>query len=231
VISDGTKPVSNKELSEIVAIAPSTISTGNPFFADVGLILRAGSGYVAAPEVVQFQRAHTWSPETAATKLAPVLRNSWFGELLLRRLSFDAMPYRQALVALAEDAGAGPSARTQLEMLLSYLLNAGIIARDGDLICAVRPESSQAAPSSDGSNEGSSEVKRSDYRDAPPQSRSRVPFPHAGGGVAFNVRLQVEMSELATWSPERITAFFAGIAQVLAAKGTSGLEDVEEQGD
>jgi len=43
----------------------------------------------------------------------------------------------------------------------------------------------------------------------------------SSSGVAFDVRLQVDMAEMATWSPDRITAFFGGIAAVLAAKNAS----------
>ena len=39
------------------------------------------------------------------------------------------------------------------------------------------------------------------------------------GLVQFAVSVRVDMSELSTWSPDRIAAFFGGIAQVLAAKG------------
>ena len=45
------------------------------------------------------------------------------------------------------------------------------------------------------------------------------------GGVTFNVNVQVDMAEFATWRPERISAFFRGIAEVLAAKA-----DVEKGG-
>ena len=38
------------------------------------------------------------------------------------------------------------------------------------------------------------------------------------GTVNFNVSVRVEMTEFATWKPERIAAFFNGMAQVLAAK-------------
>jgi hypothetical protein len=45
------------------------------------------------------------------------------------------------------------------------------------------------------------------------------------GGVTFNVDVSVDMAEFATWRPERIQAFFRGIAEVLAAKA-----DVEKGG-
>jgi hypothetical protein len=41
------------------------------------------------------------------------------------------------------------------------------------------------------------------------------------GVVQFHVSVRVDMAEFAGWEAERISAFFAGIAQVLAAKGSS----------
>ena len=37
--------------------------------------------------------------------------------------------------------------------------------------------------------------------------------------MQFNVSVKVNMQEFAGWQAERVTAFFNGIAQVLAAKG------------
>ena len=45
------------------------------------------------------------------------------------------------------------------------------------------------------------------------------------GAVNFNVSVRVDMGEFASWKPERIAAFFNGMAQVLAAKA-----DVEKSG-
>ena len=41
----------------------------------------------------------------------------------------------------------------------------------------------------------------------------------AGGGVQFDFSIRVGMAEIAGWSAERIAAFFAGLAQVIAARG------------
>lgn len=38
------------------------------------------------------------------------------------------------------------------------------------------------------------------------------------GIVNFHVDVKLNMSEMADWSPDRITAFFKGIALVLSAK-------------
>jgi hypothetical protein len=39
------------------------------------------------------------------------------------------------------------------------------------------------------------------------------------GVVQFHVSVKVDMNEFASWRPDRITAFFGGIAAVLRAKG------------
>ena len=38
------------------------------------------------------------------------------------------------------------------------------------------------------------------------------------GVLKFSVDVNVDLREFATWQPDRISAFWAGIAQVLAAK-------------
>jgi len=49
------------------------------------------------------------------------------------------------------------------------------------------------------------------------------------GVVQFVVNVRVEMSEMRNWRPERIAAFFAGIAQVLAAKGSVEQEATDQK--
>lgn len=59
-----------------------------------------------------------------------------------------------------------------------------------------------------------------------PQETTTPPIsapPGGRGGVQFSVNVNVSMDEVARWSPERISAFFGGLAQVLAAqKGEDG---------
>src|SRR2546430_2685157 len=109
---------------------PSTVSLANPFLASGGLIVKTDGGYVPCAEVMTFLRAYEWSPETAATKLAPVLEKTWFAEELLPKLAFGPMTEDDALQKLAEAASAAPDRRDQLEILLSYLASSGLIQRD-----------------------------------------------------------------------------------------------------
>jgi hypothetical protein len=48
--------------------------------------------------------------------------------------------------------------------------------------------------------------------------------------VQFHVSVKVDMAEFAGWSADRITAFFGGIAQVLAAKGTLEKNEASSNG-
>ena len=40
------------------------------------------------------------------------------------------------------------------------------------------------------------------------------------GGIQFSFNIDVDTKEMGTWAPERIAAFFAGVAAVLTAKGS-----------
>jgi hypothetical protein len=46
--------------------------------------------------------------------------------------------------------------------------------------------------------------------------------PSSAGAMNFDISINVSMAEMRDWTPDRITAFFAGIAQVLAAKNQGG---------
>jgi hypothetical protein len=40
----------------------------------------------------------------------------------------------------------------------------------------------------------------------------------ASGAVAFQVSISVDMEEMSRWEPDRIAAFFSGLARVISAK-------------
>ena len=46
----------------------------------------------------------------------------------------------------------------------------------------------------------------------------REPVAHQRVGIQLAVNIEVDMAEVATWRPERITAFFSGLAAVVAAR-------------
>jgi hypothetical protein len=206
-------------VSEIVGLTASTISMANAFFADSGLMSRADGGYIPSADVVNYQRAYEWNKETASHKLAGVIGETWFAKALTPKLTFaNQMEEADAIATLAEAAAAGPDYRLQLKVCLDYMVAAGLVQRDGTMLKIARPVSPAPAHAA-GTNGGPM-----------PQAELREPLSNkaaiattfstpAEGIVQFNISVKVNAQDFAGWSPDRITAFFGGIAQVLAAKG------------
>lgn len=211
------KPVTTSAVSELAKLHPNTAVLATPFWLDVGFIQKVGSGYVPATEVVQYHRAVAWNPDTAPLKLAPLLRRTWFAQKLLPRLSMESLSEQEAIEALAEASAAPPQYSGQLGFILEYLAVSGLIRREGGQV-----KNGDAAPPEETIVRNETPVS---YDPEPVQrepsraSAVATAFSHAPEGVLrFNVDVSVDMKEFATWRPERITAFWAGIAQVLAAK-------------
>lgn len=210
------KGVTNSEIGNIVKMAPSTVPHANTFFGDpeIGLLQKAEGGYVPHPAVIAFHRAYAWSPETAAQKLAPAFQTMWFSQALMPRLAFRSMDEREAIAVLAEASSATPDYESQLGLALSFMEVVGLIEREGGQVRALRG----AAPSAPTPGPITPQAVESP---APTTRGVETAFarPSSGDGVHFNVTINVDMKEMGTWAPERIAAFFAGFAQVLAAKG------------
>jgi hypothetical protein len=212
------KVVSNDDVGKIVKMQPSTVSLANPFLASGGLIAKTDGGYLPCPEVMSFLRAYEWSPDTAAQKLAPVLARTWFADELLSKLDYGAISETEAIKDLAEAANAAPEYRGQLEILLDYLVAGGLIQRDSGQIKkgattvtanAMVPFETSPAPSKPESTAA---------QESSPKPMVPSLFGTTEGAVNFHVSVRVDMGEFANWKPDRIAAFFGGIAQVLAAK-------------
>jgi hypothetical protein len=219
------KVASNDDVGEIVKMNASTISLANPFLASGGLITKTDGGYIPCSEVMSFLRAYEWSPDTAAQKLAPVLAKTWFAEELLSKLAFGPMSADEAIQDLADAASAAPEYRGQLEILLDYLAVAGLIQRDGNQIkkggtvvtsSATTPLEASAPAKSDNSPPP---------QESPPKPIVPTFFGTTEGAVNFHVSVRVDMGEFANWKPDRIAAFFSGMAQVLAAKANVEKKD------
>ena len=212
------KTVRLREVAEIVKMNPDTITMANGFFAEVGFLHRVDGALVPAQEVLSYAQAHQWNADTAAIKLAPLVRESWFGKALMPSLMFGGMEEKAALEKLALEAGASPEYRSQVSMLLDYLQVAGVVVKDGNVIRLNRGGVTTAAPASE---ERPTPGVPPEPRETPRAPALHTTFAQAGAGaVQFQVSFKVDMAEVSGWSPERISAFFAGIAQVLAAKGS-----------
>lgn len=125
------RPVGNSDTAPYVSLSKSTVSLANPFFTDIGLVERAGGGFVPSQEVVKFAQAYEWDADGAARELAPILERAWFGQALLPRLGFAPMSEKEALKIIDSAAEAGPKYEGQLRIILEYLEAAGLIEREG----------------------------------------------------------------------------------------------------
>jgi hypothetical protein len=190
----------------------NTVTLANPFLSDIGLIQRGEGGYVPTSDAIAYAGAYDWNPEKAAHKLAPTIEATWFCKALMPKLRMRSMEEKDAISELASEAKAGTDYESQLRMLLEYMEVTGLILRENGRV------SKRTATLSDA--------------EKPPASSEPEPASQSGkstlftsfsqpteGVVRFNVSVKVDMGEFAGWKPERIAAFFSGIAQVLAAKG------------
>lgn len=213
------RAVQNVEISRIVNLHQATVGFVTPFLTDAGLLQRTAEGLVPVGEVVEFSRAHKWSPDTASHRLASVISRTWFANVLMPKLRFNALQEADAVQELALAASAGPSYKGQIDTLLDYMQAAGIVARENGQVRLTRSvgAQSQNAPISAAEPESNEGRHQSDGGRHAPLATS---FVHSAAGVVqFNISVKVDMAEFAAWQPDRISAFFAGVAQVLAAKG------------
>jgi hypothetical protein len=226
---NGTKAANYKDVAEVVSIHANTISLLVGFLVENGFLERIGDATMPTKPVVEFAQAYSWSPDSAPKKLAPIIRRAWFGELLLEKLAFRAMPEDEAIAELAGAISAGPELKSQVATLTEYAIVTGLVRRDGSMLSlgedAAAPSSELIVARQEKSQQGP------EQRDsAPPPALSSsattsTSFMTTEGAVQFHVSIRVTMQEMASWTPDRISAFFAGLAQVLAAK--KGAEEIE----
>jgi len=206
------KVASNEDVASIVKMVATTVSMANSFFADAGFLQRTDGGFLPSPEVVSFNRAHEWNPETAAYKLAPVVERSWFAQALMPRLGFNAMVEKEAIVVLAEAAVASPEKESQLSFLLEYMQASGLIANDNGTIRRVRIGTPATSPDNDQPTTANRAPAAAE-NDPSSSKGSSVATTFASpteGVVQFHVSVRVDMGEFADWEPDRIKAFFGG---------------------
>jgi hypothetical protein len=211
----GAKSCLLAEVADVVKTHANTISNLNPFYTATGLIQRDGAGFKPNEDVVAFYRAHEWAADTAAHKLAPTLRTQWFFDALAPHLSFGPIDEEKALGILADASGAAVEYKQNVKLIVEYLVAANIVQRDGGQIKLVK-SATQQGRASEQSEAHSSTQQRSEPPPSPPPAAGG-----ASGRIQVNVSIDVDMTQIAGWQPERISAFFAGVAQVISAKGGS----------
>jgi hypothetical protein len=225
------KPVTNTHVAALVKMQPTTVSMANAFFTGIGFLQKTDAGFLPSQDVVNFHRAYEWNPESAPMKLAPLVERSWFMQALLPRLRFqNSMEEREAIELLAEASAAGLHHRNQLQMLLDYGEAAGLIQRENGIVKINKSAAQAASPPEQQPTAQPAATDQPKPQGAPRAGLAGALFPSSADGmVQFHISVRVNMAEFAGWQPDRISSFFAGIAQVLAARGKSeGTPEVEE---
>jgi hypothetical protein len=225
---NGTRPVSYREVAEkYVKLDRSTVSLLNPFLVENGFVERIGDEFMPNKAVLDFATAHTWAAETAARKLLPIIERAWFGVTLRSKLGFRAMSEDEAVAELANEIAAGPEFKSRLALLVEYAEASGLLRHEGNQLFVVAME--EAMPSAVAETPTRDRADAAEpIRDGGAVRQANVVgtgFMSTEGVVQFHVSIRVTMQEMAGWSPDRISAFFAGLAQVLAAK--QGTEEIQ----
>jgi hypothetical protein len=221
------RAVSNADVGEVVGMAANTVSLANAFFTSTGLLERTEDGYIPSAEVMNFFRAYPWDPEVAPHKLRPLIEKAWFSLALLPKLRFRQMEEKEAISDLAEIAQAGPEYKAQLALLLDFMATAGMIVKENNTIRLISSETEEVQPPPPNpSANGDGETQTQDMPLNPEFSTS---FAKNGGGIIqLAINVNVDMQEVSKWSSDRISAFFRGIAMVLAAKNAKEMKEIEE---
>ncbi|MBW8011799.1 MAG: hypothetical protein FVQ83_11260 [Chloroflexi bacterium] len=211
--NDGAREVTNKTVAGIVEIHEGTLAYTSPFFVSVGLVHKTNGQYLPADEVIDFNLAYSHGDENAGHKLAPILKRSWFGLTLIPKLRFKSLSMQEAITTLGVRAGADDTYKGRLKTLLLYLEEAGLIEINGDKI-SLTSEKLPVSNKKPGIEDEIEPVKHtgSNTTDFPPRNSK--------DGVSLSFSINVESSQFASWSPDRIAAFFSGLSQVLQAKAT-----------
>lgn len=143
----GRQAVSNADVAKVASISAQSVSICNPFWNDVGLLIREGIKQMPHEAVFDYQQAFEWSPEKAGSKLARVLETAWFSKAMLPRLSVRSMTRAEFLEQLADECRAPKEYKQQLELVIEYMRVAGLISVDGTSISRASREDPPPPPS------------------------------------------------------------------------------------
>lgn len=213
------RQVTLAEVAALIKMNAATISLANAFFTEIGLLIKGeASRYLPSQAVIDYTRAYDWDQATAGTKLAPVLASAWFGEVLLPRLQYSkSMTDAQVTALLGQEAEAVTYYAKHLGFIIEYLIVADLVRREGgNIVLVSRASQPSEALAVETSNRSVIDTEQRQSAPIVQTAFSQAPE----GKVQFFVNINVDMAEISRWSPDRIAAFFAGLAQVLAAKGS-----------
>jgi len=208
----GSGPVHYAKVANTVGAHDSNVSTMNPFFVENGFLVKQGAGHVPTGPVQEFARKYNWNKDTAGHALAPLVRNTWFADALLTRIHFRPVSEEDGIEVLAAACSADPDSKPQLRMLIDYLDLSGLLRRDNGQLIAISDQRAQP------------EMPPAPAPAAPAAEPAPVISPQAtpsAGAITFQVKIDVNMADLAGWPADRIAAFFNGMAAVIAAQNAA----------
>jgi len=212
----GGTPTTYIKAAELAKIGSNSASLCNALFYEACLLIKADNGVLPTQPVIEYARALDWNRDDAATKLAPAIRNTWFAQALAMHLKMRSFSVKEAIQKLAEEANASKEYQPALRMCIEYMEITGIVRRNGDqLQLATVIDTPPPPPSPE--TEDDEMPAETNTKASRPAVISSFPQP-SGGSVRLAFDVTVSMAEMATWDAARISAFFAGVAQVLAAK-------------
>lgn len=219
----GTRAINYKEVAKQMKMDPDSVTLMSVFLVENGFADRVGNDLMPSKPVVDFALAHTWSAETAPKKLASLVKKTWFGQFICTALGFRAQTENEIVAELAHEISAGPEFKPRIELLIDYAEAVGLIRRENNQLMLA--ESITESTPQKLESMASAQSPPPDNQPKNVTSSTTTGFATTEGVVQFHVSIRVTMAEMAGWSPDRITAFFGGLAKVLAAK--KGTEIIE----
>jgi hypothetical protein len=185
-------------VATIVDLMPNTVSMLSAFLYENTFIERIGTDVMPTRAVVEFAQAHAWSPEIAPKRLAPLLRKTWFGEILLRRLAFRPLSEDDALTELAGATAASTEFRPNLALLVDYIVIAGLARREGTMLYLGEDGAAPAPTDAPPPRQPDRVPPMAEQREDPPNrtaSTVATGFMTTEGAVQFHVSVKVTMAE------------------------------------
>ena len=179
---------------------------------------------------MEFQRKYSFNQSDAGAVLAPALAQTWYADVVRQRVEFDAATVKDLVAALADEAGADVSFRSQLETLIEWLEFAGVVVRDGDGF--VHLGGPTAAPISKGETVPVAETQA----DTSTALATADDLHGVGTGLAFrsgrrpmeshvlslSFDLRLTAQDLSALTPDQIRQVFEGVGQIAAIKASIG---------
>jgi hypothetical protein len=126
--------VSNNDVARYADMSPSSVSICNPFWNEIGLVVREGMKQRPTDVVFEFDQAFDWNKERAPGKLATVFMDSWIGRALMPKLSMKSASVDDVLEFLAEECSAPVDYRDGVRLLLDYMVAVGLVFIENNLV-------------------------------------------------------------------------------------------------